>query len=172
MDDDYSPSISLYAARGQQDWAQAAAILAEYGASLGVDLSFQAFDRELADLPGSYGGDEEVFLLATVDDEIAGCCALRTLVDASEANACEMKRLYVRPAFRGFGLGRMLVEALMQRARESGFGTMFVDTLSDMEAARELYTSLGFEPTEPYYFNPLPGAHYFRADLDGAVSRY
>ena len=170
--DAYTPSISLCAAHGPQDWEQAAAILAEYGDSLGVDLSFQSFEREVLDPAGSYACAEEVFLLAMVDDAVAGCCALRSLLDASEANACEMRRLYVRPAFRGFGLGRMLVETLMQRARESGFGTMFVDTLSDMEAARELYTSLGFEPTEPYYFNPLPGAHYFRVDLDGVVSRY
>lgn len=170
--DAYTPSISLWPVQSGPDWEQAAAILSEYGASLGVDLSFQFFHQELADLAGSYAGGGEVFLLATVDDAVAGCCALRVLRDANEANACEMKRLYVRPAFRGFGLGRMLVEALMQRARESGFGTMFVDTLSDMEAARELYTSLGFEPTEPYYFNPLPGAHYFRVDLDGAGSRY
>ncbi|RZL00840.1 MAG: GNAT family N-acetyltransferase [Rubrivivax sp.] len=170
--DAYTPSISLGPAQSPQDWEHAAGILAEYGASLGVDLSFQSFERELADPAGIYAGANEVFLLATVDDAVAGCCALRTLVDAHEANACEMKRLYVRPAFRGFGLGRMLVETLMHRARESGFSTMFVDTLSDMESARELYASLGFEPTEPYYFNPLPGAHYFRVDLDGAVSRY
>lgn len=167
-----TPAISLSVAQLAHDWERAADILSEYGASLGVDLSFQAFDRELADLPGAYAGTDEVFLLAMVDDAVAGCCALRLLVDAGEANACEMKRLYVRPAFRGFGLGRMLVETLMQRAREAGFGAMFVDTLSDMEAARGLYASLGFEPTEPYYFNPLPGAHYFRVDLDGTVSRY
>jgi len=170
--DAYTPSISLRAAVAPHDWEQAALILSEYGASLGLDLAFQGFDLELADLAGTYSAPHEVFLLATVDDEVAGCCALRALVDASEANACEMKRLYVRPAFRGFGLGRMLVEALMQRAREAGFGAMFLDTLSDMDAARELYASLGFAPTEPYYFNPLPGAHYFRADLDGVVSRY
>jgi ribosomal protein S18 acetylase RimI-like enzyme len=170
--DAYTPSISLRAAQGVHDWEHAALILSEYGTSLGLDLTFQGFDLELSDLMGSYSGADEVFLLAVVDDEVAGCCALRNLVDASEANACEMKRLYVRPAFRGFGLGRMLVEALMQRARESGFGVMFLDTLNDMDAARELYASLGFAPTEPYYFNPLPGAHYFRADLDGVVSRY
>jgi putative acetyltransferase len=170
--DAYTPAISLWPAQSSSDWEHAQAILAEYGESLGVDLSFQYFDAELADLPAAYCGEGEVFLLASVDDALAGCCALRTMLDASEANACEMKRLYVRPAFRGFGLGRALVETLMQRAREAGYGTMFVDTLSDMEAARELYASLGFEPTEPYYFNPLPGAHYFRVDLDGAVSRY
>jgi putative acetyltransferase len=170
--DAYTPAISLWPVQLPQDWEQARAILFEYGESLGVDLSFQNFERELADLPAVYSGEGEVFLLATVDDALAGCCALRALIDACEANACEMKRLYVRPAFRGFGLGRALVETLMQRAREAGYGTMFVDTLSDMEAARELYTSLGFESTEPYYYNPLPGAHYFRVGLDGAVSRY
>lgn len=170
--DAYSPAILLWPVRMPQDWEQARSILAEYGESLGVDLSFQHFEQELSDLARAYSAPGEVFLLATVDDALAGCCALRALPDASEANACEMKRLYVRPAFRGFGLGRMLVETLMQHAREAGYGTMFVDTLSDMEAARELYASLGFESTEPYYFNPLPGAHYFRADLDGAISRY
>lgn len=167
-----TPAISLWPVQMPQDWEQARGILAEYGESLGVDLSFQHFEQELADLAGAYSGAGEVFLLATVDDALAGCCALRAMLGDCEANACEMKRLYVRPAFRGFGLGRMLVETLMQHAREAGYGTMFVDTLSDMEAARELYASLGFESTEPYYYNPLPGAHYFRADLDGAVSRY
>jgi ribosomal protein S18 acetylase RimI-like enzyme len=166
------PAISLWPVQMPQDWEQARVILAEYGDSLGVDLSFQHFSEELAGLAAAYSGPGEVFLLATVDDALAGCCALRAMMDDCEANACEMKRLYVRPAFRGFGLGRALVETLMQRAREAGYSTMFVDTLSDMEAARELYASLGFESTEPYYYNPLPGAHYFRADLDGVGSRY
>lgn len=170
--DERTPSIALWAPSTQQDWVQARTILAEYGAALAVDLSFQSFDQELMDLPGHYLAPGEVFLLAAVDDALAGCCALRALLDAGEPNACEMRRLYVRPAFRGFGLGRAMVDALMQHAREAGFRSMLLDTLSDMEAARQLYGSLGFEPTEPYYFNPLPGAHYFKVDLDSVVSRY
>ena len=82
------------------------------------------------------------------------------------ANACEMKRLYVRPAFRRFGLGRVLAEALLDEARRAGYSVMLLDTLDEMESARELYASLGFEDVAPYYFNPIPGAHYLKADLD------
>ena len=80
-------------------------------------------------------------------------------------NACEMKRLYVRRAFRRFGLGRVLARQLMDRAIESGYSTMLLDTLDDMEAARNLYQTLGFEEVPPYYFNPVPGAHYLKVDL-------
>ena len=77
-----------------------------------------------------------------------------------------MKRLYVRPAFRRFGLGRVLAEALLDEARRAGYSVMLLDTLDEMESARELYASLGFEEVAPYYFNPIPGAHYLKADLD------
>ncbi len=170
--DEFTPSIALWTPSTPQDWGQARVLLAEYGASLAVDLSFQSFDQELLDLPSRYLAPGEVFLLASVDEAMAGCCALTALTGVDEVNACEMRRLYVRPAFRGFGLGRAMVEALMQHAREAGFRSMLLDTLSDMEAARQLYASLGFEPTDPYYYNPLPGAHYFRVDLDSVVSRY
>jgi putative acetyltransferase len=77
-----------------------------------------------------------------------------------------VKRLYGRPAFRRFGLGRALAEALMDEARRAGYSAMLLDTLDDMESARELYATLGFEEIAPYYFNPIPGAHYLKADLD------
>jgi len=77
-----------------------------------------------------------------------------------------MKRLYVRPAFRRFGLGRIMAQALLDDARRAGYSTMLLDTLDDMEAARELYATLGFHEIPPYYFNPIPGAHYLKADLD------
>jgi ribosomal protein S18 acetylase RimI-like enzyme len=83
-----------------------------------------------------------------------------------------MKRLYVRRAFRRFGLGRLLAEALLDHGRSAGYSAMFLDTLDDMEAARELYTSLGFEEVPPYYFNPIPGAHYLRVTLDGPGPAY
>jgi putative acetyltransferase len=140
-------------------------IFREYAQGLGVDLCFQNFDQELAQLPGEYAPPQGALVLAFVDDELAGCAALRALADVDYANACEMKRLYVRRAFRRFGLGRMLAQALMDRATEAGYSAMLLDTLDDMEAARGLYESLGFETIPPYYFNPIPGAHYLKADL-------
>jgi len=100
-----------------------------------------------------------------VDGAIAGCCALRPLDDCDYPNAAEMKRLYVRKAFRGFGLGRQLAEAMLDVARRAGYDHVLLDTLDDMEAARALYMELGFESIEPYYHNPLPGAHYLKADI-------
>ena len=147
-------------------------IMREYGQGLGVDLCFQDFDAELAGLPGEYAAPGGALLLALVDGQVAGCGALRALADVDYANACEMKRLYVRRAFRGFGLGRVMARALMDRATEAGYSNLLLDTLDDMEAARGLYESLGFEEIPPYYFNPIPGAHYLRADLTDGATRY
>lgn len=147
-------------------------ILREYGQSLSVDLSFQGFDEELASLPGEYGPPEGLFVLALVDGAVAGCGGFRRLNDVDYPNACEMKRLYVRRPFRRFGLGRAVAQHLMDRSREAGYSTMLLDTLDDMETARELYASLGFVSVPPYYFNPLPGAHYLCADLGSFNSRY
>ena len=141
-------------------------IFREYAEGLGIDLDFQNFDAELANLPGDYAVPQGALLLAFVDDELAGCGAFRPLPDVDYANACEMKRLYVRRAFRRFGLGRMLAQALMDRATEAGYSVMLLDTLDDMESARGLYASLGFETIPPYYFNPVPGAHYLKVSLD------
>ena len=140
-------------------------ILREYAQGLGVDLCFQDFDRELADLPGDYAAPRGALLLALVDGEVAGCCALRPIDNADYPNAAEMKRLYVRNAFRGFGLGRHLAEAAMDAARAGGYACVLLDTLNDMEAARALYGELGFQEIAPYYHNPIPGAHYLKADL-------
>lgn len=140
-------------------------IFREYAAGLGVDLCFQSFDEELAGLPGDYAPPRGALLLATVDGELAGCCALRPLDNADYPNAAEMKRLYVRKAFRGFGLGRQLTEAILDAARQAGYTSVLLDTLDDMEAARALYEDLGFEPVPPYYHNPIPGAHYLKVDL-------
>jgi putative acetyltransferase len=140
-------------------------IFREYAASLDVDLCFQDFDAELASLPGDYALPQGALLLALVGSEVAGCGALRPLHDVDYANACEMKRLFVRPGFRRLGLGRMLTQALMDRGAQSGYSLVLLDTLDDMEAARELYASLGFTEIPPYYFNPIPGAHYLKAPL-------
>jgi putative acetyltransferase len=143
----------------------ARAIFREYAASLAVDLCFQNFEAELAGLPGEYAAPEGVLLLAFADDELAACGAMRRLSDVDHANACEMKRLYVRRPFRRFGLGRLLAQALMDRAAGAGYSVMLLDTLDEMESARELYATLGFQEVAPYYYNPIPGAHYLKAQL-------
>lgn len=169
----HSDSIRLIAPQDAQGWDATRQILNEYARGLGVDLCFQHFDDELRSLPGEYAEPAGALLLAYVDGQAAGCGALRRLADADYANACEMKRLYVRPAFRKIGLGRLIAQTLIDRAIEAGYSVMLLDTLDEMEAARGLYGSLGFEEIPPYYFNPLPGAHYFKAALVGsAASRY
>jgi ribosomal protein S18 acetylase RimI-like enzyme len=159
------PSIELLTPATPALLDEARAIFREYANSLDVDLCFQDFDAELASLPGEYTAPQGALLLATVDGEVAGCGALRPLLGCDYANACEMKRLYVRPAFRRFGLGRLLAQALLDRGLQAGYSAMLLDTLDDMEAARGLYASLGFEEIPPYYFNPIPGAHYLKAVL-------
>lgn len=160
------PQVRLLCPASPAQLDDARVIIREYAASLNIDLCFQDVDAELATLPGDYAPPLGHLLLARVDGALAGCGALRPLADVDYANACEMKRLYVRPAFRKFGLGRILAQALLDEARRLGYSAMLLDTLDDMEAARELYASLGFEEIPPYYFNPIPGAHYLKADLD------
>ena len=138
----------------------------EYAASLAVDLCFQDFETELATLPGEYTPPNGQLFVAFVDGALAGCGAFRPLLDVDHANACELKRLYVRPAFRRFGLGRLLAQRLLDEARRAGHSVALLDTLDDMEAARGLYASLGFVEVAPYYYNPIPGAHYLKADLN------
>ena len=161
-----TPEIHLITPDTPELLAAARAVFREYAASLDVDLCFQGFEAELAALPGDYAAPAGQLLLALVDGDLAGCGAFRPLPDADYANACEMKRLYVRPAFRRFGLGRLLAQRLLDDARRAGYSNMLLDTLDDMESARELYASLGFEDVPPYYYNPIPGAHYLRARLD------
>ena len=140
-------------------------VFREYASALGVDLCFQNFEAELAALPGEYAAPQGALLLARVNGEVAGCGALRPLADVDYPNACEMKRLYVRPASRRLGLGRLLAQALMDRGVQAGYSNLLLDTLDDMEVARGLYASLGFEEIPPYYFNPIAGAHYLKASL-------
>ena len=159
------PDIQLITPESPADWQETRLILRDYANSLDVDLDFQGFEQELADLPGVYARPGGLLLLATVDGAVAGSGAFRPLPDADYPNACEMKRLFVRPAFRRFGLGRLLAQALMDRATEAGYSSMLLDTLDDMEAARGLYESLGFAEVPPFYYNPIPGAHYLKAEL-------
>jgi putative acetyltransferase len=159
------PDIRLITPATAESLADTRLIFREYAELLGVDLCFQNFEAELAGLPGEYAPPAGALLLAYVDGALAGCGAFRPLHDADYANACEMKRLYVRRAFRRFGLGRQIAQALMDTALHAGYSAMLLDTLDDMEAARELYATLGFEEIPPYYYNPIPGAHYLKAQL-------
>jgi len=147
------------------EWELTRSIFREYAQSLGVDLCFQNFEAELHGLPGDYAEPRGALLLAQVNGELAGCAALRPLDNVDYPNASEMKRLYVRQAFRGNGLGRQLAEAILDAARRAGYASVLLDTLDDMEAARALYEDLGFEEIPPYYHSPIVGAHYLKVEI-------
>lgn len=140
------------------DMAAVRELFAEYAASLGVDLSFQNFDAELASLPGDY----DPILLAHDAGALAGCVALHPF---GERGVCEMKRLYVRPRFRGLNLGRLLARRIIEEARARRFERMRLDTLPTMTAAIPLYESLGFVEIAPYRFNPITGTRFLEMIL-------
>ena len=166
------PTIEIQLAEEAEQIAAVRALFREYAGSLGIDLCFQNFEAELEGLPGDYAPPGGALLLALVDGQPAGCVAMRALPDSDHTNACEMKRLFVPRAFRRFGLGRRLAQQLMDLATQAGYSCMLLDTLDDMEAARGLYESLGFEEVPPYYFNPIPGAHYLKVELDALGTRW
>lgn len=143
------------------DLTAARELFLEYAATLGVDLEFQGFEAELAGLPGRYERPEGRLLLAWVEERVAGCVALRRL----SPEVAEMKRLYVRPAFRGSALGRALVEAVIAEAKSIGYRRIRLDTLPSMSSARGLYRSLGFREIEPYTANPVPGTAFLELVL-------
>ena len=136
-------------------------LIEEYVSSLGIDLDFQEIDLELAHLEAVYGPPGGRILLAVADGAAAGCVGLRPLED----DCCELKRLYVRPAFRGTGIGRALALAAIDAARALGYGRIRIDTLPQMGAARKLYASLGFREIEPYRFNPVLGTAFMELAL-------
>lgn len=136
-------------------------IFREYQFSIDTDLCFQNFEQELSSLPGKYGIPYGRLYLAFIDNAILGCVALRPI----DKEKCEMKRLYVRPDFRGKGLGRVLAEKIITEAIEIGYKQMFLDTLDSMKSAIMLYKSLGFKDSHSYCFNPLDGAIFMSLDL-------
>ena len=155
--DDRRPAgLRIRLARFPEDAELVRALFREYADGLGIDLCFQGFEDELASLPGKYAAPGGCVLLAWAGSEPVGCVALRP-VDAERA---EMKRLYLRPAARGLGVGRQLVERICERARGAGYRWVCLDTLPGMRAAARLYRSMGFVAIEPYVFNPIPGAMF------------
>lgn len=160
-----SPTFQLISPTNSTHWDAIRVLFREYAQSLNIDLCFQNFEQELAQLPGDYRAPRGALLAACVDGLFAGCCALRPIDTSDYPNACEMKRLFVRPSFRGLRIGRVLAEGIMDAARIAGYDCILLDTLDDMESARALYQELGFEDIPPYYFNPIAGAHYLKANL-------
>lgn len=136
-------------------------IFREYQESIETDLCFQKFEEELASLPGKYSLPQGRLYLTFIDDEIVGCVALRPMEDKN----CEMKRLYVRPEYRGIGLGRILAEKIINDAKEIGYKKMFLDTLDTMTFAVKLYNKLGFQDSHEYCFNPIEGAIFMELIL-------
>ena len=137
-------------------------LFVEYQEELGIDLCFQNFSSEVANLPGDYALPDGRLTLAVMDGEPAGCIALRKIAPG----VCEMKRLYVRARFRGTGLGSKLAKLMIREARVSGYQQMRLDTLpGKMDRAIELYRTLGFKQIEPYYHNPVAGAMFLELDL-------
>jgi GNAT superfamily N-acetyltransferase len=148
----------------QTDWESLLRVrdlFLEYAKSLDFDLSFQDFDKELAELPGEYSEPDGRLFIAYESGRPAGCVALRRI----DVDVCEMKRLYVRPEFRGKGTGRLLAERVISEAKMVGYGKMRLDSVSSMTEAITLYRSLGFVEIDKYRLNPLPDAIFLQLDL-------
>jgi putative acetyltransferase len=154
--------LSSVEAGSGDELEEARTIFQEYADSLGSDPCLQNFAEELATLPGGYARPEGRLLLAVVEDQVAGCAALRSL----DLETGEMKRVYVRPAFRGLGLGRLLAESILHESRVAGYRRVRLDTLRSMVGAQRLYRELGFREIEPYGDNPIPEAVYLELELD------
>jgi|SRR5882672_9449015 len=154
--------MKLVQVQSPEEISHARELFEEYAAWLGINLCFQNFDKELAELPGEYTPPDGRLFLAVANDQIAGCVALRKTGE----DVCEMKRLYVRSLFRGQGLGRGLTEAIIATAREIGYRRMRLDTLpGKMDLAIAMYRSLGFTNIEPYYKNPVEDAAFMELEL-------
>ena len=156
-----SAGMQLMRPESAEDWREARRLIEEYAASLKVDLCFQNIGHELEHLAEEYGPPSGAFLLARDNGVALGCVGLRR----SAEGVAEMKRLYLAPAGRGRGVGRMLAEAIVAAARELGYSSVVLDTLPTMKAAQALYATLGFQPTKAYRFNPIEGTAYLELKL-------
>jgi putative acetyltransferase len=157
-----NPRLILKQVESPAQIAQARELFLEYAESLGFSLCFQSFDQELAGLPGDYAPPDGRLLVAEYRGQLAGCVALHKL----QSEICEMKRLYLRPQFRGRGLGRVLAEAVIAAARTVGYRKMRLDTVEPvMPNAVAMYRRLGFVEIEPYRANPIAGALYMELEL-------
>ena len=156
------PGLTLVQVESPAQVVQARELFLEYEQSLGVKLCFQNFEEELAGLPGHYAPPDGRLLLAEYDGQLAGCVALHLW----ESGVCEMKRLYLRPSFRGKGLGRVIAEKIIAEARNIGYRQMRLDTIEPiMKDAVEMYRKLGFREIAPYRPNPIAGAMYMELQL-------
>jgi putative acetyltransferase len=158
---------SIVRAVSTRDLALARELFREYADELGVDLGYQGFERELAELPGEYAPPAGRLLLALDGEHAAGCVALRP----RSQDACEMKRLYVRAGYRGTGLGRRLAEAIVAEARVTGYLRLLLDTLPSMDRALALYLALGFREIAPYYESPVAGTRFLELRLQTRARR-
>lgn len=161
-------SIRIVDGHGAERIADARSLLLEYASTLNFELCFQNFQSELDGLPGAYAPPRGRLLLAVEGDSAGGCVAMRAL----EPSVCEMKRLYVQSAFRGRGVGRMLVESILAAAAEVGYQRMRLDTVPAMRSAIELYRSVGFREIPPYCHNPVEGAVFLELDLITRQARH
>jgi ribosomal protein S18 acetylase RimI-like enzyme len=158
---DQAAMIKITSAQTEEQYQSARELFVQYADSLGVDLEFQNFSRELTTLPGNYAPPQGCILLAEDSGHLAGCAALRPLKD----NICEMKRLFVRSEYRGRGIGRMLACSVIDRARAIGYEKMRLDTIATMKEARTLYYSLEFRNINAYRYNPLDDPSYMELEL-------
>jgi GNAT superfamily N-acetyltransferase len=153
--------MRLHSATSTLDVDEVRFLFREYADSLGVSLDYQGFDEELRDLPGPYAPPAGALLLARNDDVVVGCVGVRPI----DERCAEMKRLFVRPAGRGMGLGRTLTEAAIRFATAAGYERLRLDTLPQMRSAQEIYRLLGFMPIEAYRHSPVPGTVFMELIL-------
>lgn len=154
--------VKIIPATSEEHFEATRKLFLEYADSLGFDLEFQDFSHELATLAEEYASPQGCILLAKDSGNIVGCVALRSF----KAAICEMKRLYVIPAYQGQGIGRLLAREVIAQARKVGYKKMRLDTIASMHAARALYGSLGFYRIEPYRYNPIEGTTYMELNLE------